>query len=89
MRYPQMHLRIVGYIDNVKDSGENQQLAERRALAVKNILETQGIDPKRIEAVGKTHSPLDVDTNGPLWMRRAVVFYPIVSGEKDNYLFKG
>jgi len=81
MRYPEMHLRIVGYIDNIKDSGENQQLAKQRALGVKKILETQGIDPKRLQTMGKTHSPLDVDASGPVWLRRAVVFYPIIPDE--------
>jgi len=84
IRYPQMHLRIVGYIDNIKDSGENQQLAKQRALGVKKILETQGIDPKRLQAVGKTHSPLDVDSSGPVWLRRAVVFYPIILDENKQ-----
>ena len=84
IEYPQIHLRIVGYIDDIKDSGENQQLADQRAQAVKNILETQGIDPKRLQAVGRTHPPLDVEASGPVWLRRAVVFYPIIPDEKNQ-----
>ena len=68
--YPEMEIEIRGYTDNVGDFAANKALSERRALAVKKYLSDQGIDPKRIRAVG--FGELDpIDTNSTSEGRKA------------------
>lgn len=43
---------ITGHTDRLGSEAYNQKLSERRANAVKNYLVAQGVDPKRLEAVG-------------------------------------
>jgi len=50
--YPQTTIRVEGHTDTRGNAQYNQQLSEQRALAVKNALAQQGVDPRRIEAVG-------------------------------------
>ena len=78
-QYPEISLRIVGHVDGSSDAEKRPQLALQRAEIVKNALETQGIDPQRLEAIGKPHPPLDVGFDRPLWLKRAVVFYPLTT----------
>ncbi|WP_407431491.1 OmpA family protein [Arcticibacter sp.] len=50
-------IRIVGHTDAVGEEKTNQQLSERRALAVKAVLHnTFGISEERLEAMGKGES---------------------------------
>ena len=44
---------IVGYTDNLGDHGYNRKLSEFRANSVKIYLVGKGVDPSRIQAVGK------------------------------------
>lgn len=50
--YPQTTIRVEGHTDTRGNAQYNQQLSEQRALSVKNALAQQGVDPRRIEAVG-------------------------------------
>lgn len=52
VQYPQTRIRVEGYTDSQGADSYNQQLSERRAESVKNLLIDQGVDPSRIEAVG-------------------------------------
>ncbi|WP_424097364.1 OmpA family protein [Moorena producens] len=73
-RYPQKHLRIIGYADPRGQATENQGLAQQRAQMVKDVLVQQGIDPNRLQVRGVGKRPPDVDASQPLWLNRCVVF---------------
>ena len=45
-------LRVEGHTDNAGESAANQKLSEQRALAVCQWLKAQGVDCKRLLAVG-------------------------------------
>jgi outer membrane protein OmpA-like peptidoglycan-associated protein len=49
---PNINLRIEGYTDDIGTKAYNQKLALRRAIAVKNFLVKEGIQPERIQVVG-------------------------------------
>jgi Outer membrane protein and related peptidoglycan-associated (lipo)proteins len=49
---PNINLRIEGYTDDIGPKAYNQRLALRRAMAVKNFLVKEGINPERIQVVG-------------------------------------
>jgi outer membrane protein OmpA-like peptidoglycan-associated protein len=49
---PNINLRIEGYTDDIGPKAYNQKLALRRAMAVKNFLVKEGINPERIQVVG-------------------------------------
>ncbi len=49
---PNINLRIEGYTDDIGTKAYNQRLALRRAIAVKNFLVKEGINPERIQVVG-------------------------------------
>lgn len=51
-QYPQTTIRVEGHTDARGSDQYNQQLSEQRAMAVKNALAQQGVDSRRIEAVG-------------------------------------
>jgi outer membrane protein OmpA-like peptidoglycan-associated protein len=78
-KYPNLSLRIMGYSDPIGSPDTNLKLAQARAETVKNALITQGIDPKRLQALGTPTPPLGVDSQKPLWLARCVEFQPVVS----------
>ncbi len=47
---------ITGYADRIGSNQYNQRLSERRAISVKNYLESKGIDSNRMKAQGKGES---------------------------------
>ncbi len=49
---PNINLRIEGYTDDIGTKAYNQRLALKRAMAVKNFLVKEGINPERIQVVG-------------------------------------
>ncbi|KOR37914.1 hypothetical protein AM228_03720 [Planktothricoides sp. SR001] len=71
-KYPGLHLKIVGYSDRTEFSREN--LALQRVQSVENMLESRGIDRRRVQAFAGTGSPPDIDLNQERWLRRCVVF---------------
>ncbi|MCL1466066.1 OmpA family protein [Argonema galeatum] len=81
-RYPQTDLTIVGHSDTIGNSLENQRLALSRAETVRLALVAEGIDPKRLQAVGTPNPPLGLDSSQPLWLSRCVQFQPIPPGFK-------
>ncbi|MFP4350497.1 MAG: OmpA family protein [Thermodesulfobacteriota bacterium] len=52
VQYPQTRILVEGYTDSQGTDSYNQQLSERRAESVKNLLVDQGVDSSRIQAVG-------------------------------------
>ena len=51
--FQSLRLRIEGHTDNVGQPAENLKLSEERAEAVKQYLASKGVDPARLEAVGR------------------------------------
>lgn len=50
--YPQTNIRVAGHTDASGSETYNQQLSERRAMAVKNALIQRGVADYRVEAIG-------------------------------------
>jgi outer membrane protein OmpA-like peptidoglycan-associated protein len=50
--YPERSVRIEGHTDSVGSAVTNQQLSERRAVAVRDALVARGVEATRIETVG-------------------------------------
>ena len=51
--YPDSTVQIVGHTDNTGDAGYNQQLSERRANAVADVLMDGGVGFSRIQTFGR------------------------------------
>ena len=50
--YPERSVRIEGHTDSLGDDAANQQLSQRRAIAVREALLARGVAAARVEAVG-------------------------------------
>ena len=55
-RYPNSTIQIVGHTDSDGDAAYNQQLSERRANAVADVLLNQGVPFNRIQTFGRGES---------------------------------
>lgn len=73
-RYPRLSLKIIGHTDVRGNAAKNQQLALKRAEAVRDALTQQGIDPNRLEVMGNPEPPTDVESHQPFLLGRTVVF---------------
>ncbi|HEY3326944.1 MAG TPA: OmpA family protein [Novimethylophilus sp.] len=63
--HPEVELVLIsGHTDRIGDEKYNQKLSERRANAVKKYLMTQGIEEKRLHAIGKGETMPVVDCKG-------------------------
>ncbi|HEX4025321.1 MAG TPA: OmpA family protein [Steroidobacteraceae bacterium] len=62
-QHPMMKIRVEGFTDNRGSDEYNDALSQRRAQAVANALESNGIDPSRLAAIGRGKS-LPVASNG-------------------------
>lgn len=51
--YPKAQIKLTAFTDNTIDSLQSKRLTARRAVAVRNILIQQGINPIRIDFAGK------------------------------------
>lgn len=52
IKYPQTSIIVAGHTDSTGSDAYNQQLSERRANSVKNLLVQQGVQDYRIRTVG-------------------------------------
>jgi outer membrane protein OmpA-like peptidoglycan-associated protein len=50
--YPERNVLVEGFTDSTGSQATNQELSERRAMAVRQALVVRGVDPKRIVARG-------------------------------------
>jgi OmpA-OmpF porin, OOP family len=72
---PEVRVRIEGHTDAVGSPGYNMSLSQHRALSVGEYLSKQGIDPARLEIVGKgmsdplTRNPYDADNRRVQFVR--------------------
>ena len=55
-RYPNSTIQIVGHTDSDGDAASNQQLSERRANAVADVLLNQGVPFNRVRTFGRGES---------------------------------
>lgn len=51
--YPNTTVEVIGHTDDVGDRSYNQDLSNRRALAVAGILTRNGVNPNRVRAYGR------------------------------------
>ncbi|MEO7939974.1 MAG: OmpA family protein, partial [Burkholderiaceae bacterium] len=61
-RFPAPEIRIIGHTDTVGTAAINDQISTQRAQIVRARLIEQGVDPLRIEAVGRGRRELLVPT---------------------------
>jgi outer membrane protein OmpA-like peptidoglycan-associated protein len=52
LEYPEVKLEIQGHTDNVGDKEKNLRLSQRRAETVSHYLNSKGVAPSRLKAVG-------------------------------------
>ncbi len=74
--YPNIHVEIRGYTDNVGSASSNATLSQRRANAVKFWVLNKGIQPERVEAKGYgMENPIaDNSTNEGRRLNRRIEF---------------
>ena len=78
-KYEHSAIQVEGHTDTVGTELYNQQLSERRAAAVKNLLIQRGIDPQRIRSVGFGESQ-PVSSNNAVNRRVTLRIIPLVNG---------
>jgi outer membrane protein OmpA-like peptidoglycan-associated protein len=76
-QHPNQHLKITGYSYDRTGTNTSQKLALMRAKAVQQALIKLGIEPSRLQVVGRTNLPPGIDAIHPLWLSRCVVIEPI------------
>ncbi len=82
-QYPEKNLRIIGHSDRTGSPTRNQRLALQRAQAVQTALIQSGVQPTRLEAIGDSNPPPDVDSTQPKLLGRVVLFKPITPKPKN------
>lgn len=73
-QYPNKHLKLLGHTDPEGTDTENQELALKRAQAVRDVLVAQGVDSERLHLEGTTEAPLGVDGEQVPLLSRCVEF---------------
>ena len=53
LSYPNTTVQVVGHTDNTGDASYNQNLSQRRAQSVSNVLLGQGVPSSRIRTIGR------------------------------------
>lgn len=81
LAYPDLHLKIEGYTDNIGSDSYNMQLSEQRAQTVRDYLVNQGVPAANIsaEGLGKSNPVASNDTAAGRQMNRRVDL--VVSGQ--------
>ncbi|MEH2285834.1 OmpA family protein [Nostoc sp.] len=75
-QHPNKHLKIIGYSDRTS-ANKSQKLALARAKAVQQALIKLGIEPSRLQVIGRTNLPPGIDRTQPLWLSRCVALESI------------
>ncbi|MEH2367947.1 OmpA family protein [Nostoc sp.] len=75
-QHPNKHLKIIGYSDRT-GANKSQKLALARAKAVQLVLIKLGIEPYRLQVIGRTNLPPGIDVTQPLWLSRCVALEAI------------
>lgn len=75
-KYPQTTIQVAGHTDSRGNEDYNQQLSEKRANAVKNVLIQNGVAEGRIRAIGYGES-MPVSSDFALNRRVEIVIVPI------------
>ncbi len=75
-QYPETAIRVEGHTDATGPESYNQQLSEKRAMAVKNALIQKGVHPARIVAIGYGES-MPVSSDAAQNRRVNIVIIPI------------
>ncbi|MEH2084507.1 MAG: OmpA family protein [Nostoc sp.] len=75
-QHPNKHLKIIGY-SNRNSENKSQKLALSRAKAVQQALIKLGIEPSRLQVIGRTNLPPGIDETQPLWLSRCVALETI------------
>jgi outer membrane protein OmpA-like peptidoglycan-associated protein len=78
-KYSQTMIRVEGHTDSKGSEAYNQTLSEKRAMAVKNTLTQQSVDPIRIQTVGYGESQ-PISSNDAVNRRVNLVIIPIEAG---------
>ena len=73
-QYPTKNLKLVGHTDPKGSDKENQQLALERAIKVKDVLVTQGVDSKRLQTEGTIDPPIGIKGEQLPQLSRCVEF---------------
>ncbi|OKH17510.1 OmpA family protein [[Limnothrix rosea] IAM M-220] len=71
LQYPNINLRIMGYQHPTESATD---VALKRAQSAQLLLQDQGIDRRRILALGVNQPPSDITTEDPIWLSRTVIF---------------
>ncbi len=76
---PNKHLKIMGYSYGRTDANTNTspKLALARAKSVQQALIKLGVEPSRLQVIGKTNLPPGIDATQPSWLSRCVALEPI------------
>ena len=53
MKYPNSNIEVIGHTDNVGEAAYNQDLSQRRAVAVAEVLRNSGVPSGRIATYGR------------------------------------
>ena len=78
-KYPQTTIEVGGHTDAKGSAAYNQQLSERRAMAVKNELIRNGVAPHRIRAIGYGESRI-ISSSDAVNRRVEILIVPIRQG---------
>ena len=74
--YPETQLRVAGHTDSSGPEAYNQQLSERRAMAVKNALIQRGVADYRITTIGFGES-MPISSNAAMNRRVEIRITPV------------
>lgn len=72
-QHPNQHLKIIGYSYEHNRKNTSPKLALTRAKAVQQALIKLGVEPSRLQVIGRTNLPPRIDVTHPLWLSRCVV----------------
>jgi outer membrane protein OmpA-like peptidoglycan-associated protein len=75
--HPNKHLKIMGYSYDHTNANTSPKLALARAKAVQQALIKLGVEPSRLQVIGKTNLPPGIDATQPSWLSRCVALEPI------------